>query len=118
MHLQSRLTGFGEKTTAFHSDEVTEIEQIKNFHRLRPKFLGLHVNLNSSGRVTQIEKMAFTHVAMRRDPAGRPDRFAFFKFFAHLADRTARVEALAKWRHATGAECFKFLAPAIRNGTK
>ena len=95
VHLQSRLARLGQETTALHSDEIAEIEQPEDFHRLRPQFLRLHVNLDAPGRVAQIEKMALSHVAMRRDPAGSAQRLAFGKFLAHFgnASRSSRNSA-------------------------
>jgi hypothetical protein len=111
VHFERRLAGLGEETTSLHPDEIAEIKQPKNLHRLRPEFLCLHVNLDASRRVAQVEKVTLPHVAMRRDPAGRAERCAFGKFFPQLGNRAARRKALAKGGHTAGAQRFEFLAP-------
>ena len=111
VHFQSLLAGLGEETTSFHPDEIAEIEQPENLHRLRPEFLCLHVNLDSPRRVAQIEKVTLAHVAMRRDPARCAKLRAFGKFRPHLLNRAARLKALAKRRHATSAQRLELLAP-------
>jgi hypothetical protein len=60
--------------------------------------------LNSPSRVTQIEEVAFAHIAVRGDTARRPKILAFFEFFAHLCDGSARLESSAEWVDSFGAK--------------
>ena len=81
-----RLARLGEKATSLHSDEIPQVKQSENLHRLRAELLCLHINLNPPGCIAQIEKVALPHVAVRGDPPRRAQRRAFGKFFAYLAD--------------------------------
>jgi hypothetical protein len=71
----------------------------------------VNVNLNAAGGVAQVEKMAFAHVAMRRDAAGDITRFIFFKLLVHLRDRAANIKMGAEWLDAFRAQRLKFLSP-------
>ena len=64
--------------------------------------------MNASGRVTQVEKVAFAHVAMRGDAAGDTKRFTFFKLLAHLRDRAANIKAGAERLDAFRAQRSSF----------
>src|SRR4029077_220790 len=74
-----RFATFGDKTCPFHANEIAYIEQPKKVEQFRANLLGVNVNLNPTGDVSQIEKMAFAHVAMRGDAAGDTSDFIFFK---------------------------------------
>ena len=39
VHLQRRLAGLGDETRSLDADEIAEIEQFENLHRLRPELL-------------------------------------------------------------------------------
>src|SRR4051812_31035941 len=85
-HLQTWLPGLGDKTNRFDPDKISNVEEIKRCHHLGTEFFGLHVDLDSSARIAQIEKMTFTHVSMRRNSARHAKSVAFFKGRAHLTD--------------------------------
>ena len=102
---------FGDKTCPFHANEIAYVEQPKKVEQFRANLLGVNVNLNAAGDVTQVEKMAFAHVAMRGDAAGDTTGFTFFKLLAHLRDRAANIKAGAEWLDAFRAQCFKFFSP-------
>src|SRR6266540_4546841 len=99
---------FGDKTCPFNANEIAYVEQPKKIDQFRPNLLCVNVNLNAAGDVTQVEKMAFPHVAMRRDAAGDTTRFSFFKLLAHLSDRAAHIKACAKRFDAFRAQRLKF----------
>ena len=66
--------------------------------------------MNASGGVTQVEKVAFAHVAMRGDTASDTKRFTFFKVLTHLRDRSANIESGAERFDAFRAQRLKFFA--------
>ena len=68
---QGRLAGLGEETIAFDADEIAEIDQLEKLDHLLADFLRVDVNLDPPGRIAQVDEMAFAHVAMRGDAAGR-----------------------------------------------
>ena len=68
------------------------------------------IDLNATGGVTQVEKVAFAHVAMRGDTAGDMKRFTFFKLLAHLRDRSANIKAGAEGFDAFRAQRLKFFS--------
>ena len=74
----------------------------------------MKVNLNPSGRVAKIDKVAFAHVAMRGHSAGCAKRFAFFEFFTHFRNRARSVEAAPERLYSARPQRFQFLA-ALRN---
>ena len=87
-----RFAAFGDKTCPFHANEIAYVEQPKKVEQFRANLLGVNVNLNPAGDVTQVEKMAFAHVAMRGDTAGDTTGFTFLKLLAHLRDRAANIK--------------------------
>ena len=82
----------------------------KSSNQFRANLFGVNVNLNAAGDVTQVEKMAFAHVAMRGDAAGDTTRFTFFKLLAHLRDRAANIKAGAERLDAFRAQRLKFFS--------
>ena len=99
------------KQFALDADEIAEVEQIENLHRLGADFFRMNVNLNAPGRVAQIDEMAFAHVAMRGDASGRAQGFAFLKFFADLARSCRWSQSGAEGRDAARAQLFQLGAP-------
>ena len=111
MRLQCRFTGLGDKTCSLNADEIAKIEQAKKIHRFGADFLRVDINLNPPGRVAQVEKVTFAHVAMCGDAASSAERFAFLKLGAHLCDRSVRLESSAEWLDSTRAKRIEFFAP-------
>src|SRR5205085_10343643 len=71
MHFQRRLAGFGEETNPLDADEIAKIDQLKQIDYLVADFFRVDVNLDSPRRIAQVDEVAFTHVAVRGDVAGR-----------------------------------------------
>src|SRR6266478_5101793 len=92
-HLQCRLTAFGDKTCSLHPDEITNVQQAKKLEQLRANFFWVNIDLNPTGDVTEVEEVAFAHVAMRSDTTRRTQGFAFFKLPVHLRNRSADFKA-------------------------
>ena len=110
-NLKCRFAGLGEKTFSFDTDEIAKIQQLEKIDSLGASGFGMNVNLDAAGGVAKIDKVAFPHVAMRRDAPGRPQRFAFLEFFAHLRHRTARLESYpTKWIDAFPSQRVKLFA--------
>ena len=110
-HLDRRFPAFREKACALDADEIPDIEQAKKIDQLSANFFRVNINLNPSGGVAQVEKVAFAHVAMRSDAASRAKGLAFFKFFAHLRDRSAWFETSPEWFDPFRAKRVEFFAP-------
>ena len=106
-----RFAAFGDKTCPFHPDEIADVQQTKKLEQFRTNLPCVDVDLNSARDVTQIEKVAFAHVAMRGDAAGDTSDFIFFKLLAYLRDRAANLKASAERLDAFRAQCFKFFSP-------
>jgi hypothetical protein len=114
VRFERRLARLGQKTRSFNANEIAEVEKLENFHRLRADFLFVEISLDPPGRVPKIDKVAFAHVAMGGDAAGRAERFAFLEFFAHFGDRTGGFERAAERFHTARAKRLQFL-PALRD---
>src|SRR5438094_8441736 len=84
--LPRRLPAFGEKTCSFHSNEIANIQQAKEIDQVRANFLCMNIDLNASGRVAQVQKMALAHIAMRRDAACRTNGVPFLELLTHLSN--------------------------------
>ena len=110
-HLQCWFSTFREETCSLDANEIADVEQAKKIHLIGADFFRVNINLNAAGGVAQVEKMASAHVAMSGDAASGPEGCSLLKFFAHLRDRAARLEASAEWLHAFRAERVEFLAP-------
>ena len=114
VHLQRRFAGFGEKTGSLHADEIAKIEQSEKLDRLRADFFRVNVNLNASGRVAQIEKMTFAHVAMRGDAARCAKSLAFLELFAHLRNRAALPQSRRQMARHLSHEARRAFCAAVR----
>src|SRR5437867_9040863 len=93
---QRLLAGLRQKTEALHSDQVAEIEQIENLHRLRADLFRMKVDLDAPGRVAKIDKVAFAHVAVRGDAASGAKCVALLQFRPDLRDVPADFESCTK----------------------
>src|SRR6266480_1668573 len=91
-YFQCRFAAFRNKACSFHADEITNVQQAKKIHQLRADFFCVYVDLNASSRIAHVEKVAFSHIPMRRDAACCTKRLAFIKLLAHLRDRPAHVK--------------------------
>src|SRR5205814_3705013 len=83
----------------------------KKIEQFRPNLFCVEIDLEAARRVTQVEKVAFAHVAVRCDAAGDTKRFTFFESLAHFRDRAANIKAGAERRDAFRAQRFKFFSP-------
>ncbi|KAG0505260.1 MAG: hypothetical protein Udaeo_14120 [Candidatus Udaeobacter sp.] len=105
-----RFAAFGDKTCSFHANEIANVQQTKKLEQFRTNLPCVDVDLNSARDVTQVEKVAFAHVAMRGDAAGDTSDFIFFKLLAHLRDRAANIKGGAEWFDASRAQRLKFFS--------
>src|SRR5882762_1192361 len=105
-----RFAAFGDKTCPFHANEIANVQQTKKLEQFRTNLPCVNVNLNATGDVTQVEKVAFAHVAMRGDAAGDTSDFIFFKLLAYLRDRVANIKGGAEWFDAFRAQHLKFFS--------
>ena len=97
--------------TTIDANEVAHIKQAKEFDQLRANFFDVNINLNASGGIAQIEKVAFAHVTMGGDTASSAKGFAFFEFLAYFRNGSARLESGAERLDPFHAERVKFFAP-------
>ena len=111
MHLQRRLARLGRETSSFDTDEISEIQQLENLHRVRAQFFCVQINLDSPAPVLQIDEMAFAHVAVRGDPARYAKIRALGKFFPHLRDITGSLERRPKRRDTQLFQRRQFFPP-------
>src|SRR6266849_2610061 len=79
--------------------------------QLSANFFRVNINLNPAGGVAQVEKVAFAPIAMGGDAASRAKGLAFFKFFAHLRDRSAWLETGPEWLDSFRSKRVEFFAP-------
>src|SRR5262249_33725587 len=91
-----------------HPYEIADVEQAKDLDQFRANPFCVDVNLNVPRGVAQVEKVAFAHVAMRRDAASDTTGFTFFKLLAHLRNRSANIKAGPKRIDAFRAQRLKF----------
>jgi hypothetical protein len=70
----------------------------------------VEIDLNAPGGITQVEKVAFAHVAVRGDATGDATRFTFFELLAHLRDRSANIKGGAEWFDAFRAQHLEFFS--------
>ena len=111
MHFQGWFPAFGDETGSFDANEIANIQKAKKIDQLRANFFCVNINLNASGGIAQIEKMALAHVTMGGDTAGGAKGFAFFEFLAHFRNGSARLESGAEWLDPFRAQRVEFFAP-------
>ena len=73
-HADGRLTGLRDEAIALHSDPVTDVQLFENGKCRFANFLGVNKDLQAAGKVGDVEKSAFPHVAMRGDSPGGAHR--------------------------------------------
>ncbi len=71
----------------------------------------MNVNLDTPGRIAQVDEVTLAHVAMRGNPSRGAERFSFLEFRADFSDRAVCVERRAKWIDASRAQVLELLAP-------
>src|SRR5215510_8133415 len=106
--LQRRFAAPRYKTCPLRANEIADVQQAKKLDQFRANLFCMDVNLNAPCDVTQIEKVAFPHVAVRGDAAGDTKRFTLLKLVPHLRDRAAHFKAGAKRFDAFRAQRVKF----------
>src|SRR6266481_505682 len=106
-----RLPALSNKTCPFNTNEIADVQQAKKVDQFRANLFCMDVNLNPTGGVMQVEKVAFAHVAMRGDAAGDATLFTFFKLIAHLRDRFANIKTGPERFDAFRAQRLKFSEP-------
>ena len=111
VHFQRRLAGLGEEAGSLYADEIPEIDQLEHLDHVIANFLRVDVNLDPPGGIAQIHEMAFAHVAMRGDPAGRAQGGAFRELFADLGDCAGSFISVAERVRAARLKRFQFFTP-------
>src|SRR5205085_8042595 len=108
--LQRGLAGLGQKTIAFHPNEIANIKQIENRFRFRPDLLLVQINLNPSGRVPEIDKLTLAHVAVSGDPPRGAESFTILEFVTDFGDRPRRFKRASEWFHSPRSQSVELLS--------
>jgi hypothetical protein len=98
-----RFAGFRDEAFPFDTKKVANVEQLKYGRLFNRELFQVDVHLEAASHIAQIKKLAFTHIAMGRDPTRYKDPLAFSKNLAHFAycsrnikPRPKRVNLLLK----------------------
>ena len=100
LRLDRRLPSFRGEAFALHSDEVADVEQFVDRHRLLAERFVLQIDLHAPAVVAHVEKMALAHVAPRRDPSGQDDLSTLDEAGPHLAHVAGHGKGRAISAHA------------------
>ena len=73
VHADRFFARLGQKERSFHPKDVSQIQKLKNRSLFFRQGRFLDINLQPTGPVLQMEKLALTHVPMGNDAPGHPD---------------------------------------------
>ena len=104
------FTASCQKAGSLHPYEIADVQQTKKFDQFRANFFCVDIDLDASGGITQVKKMAFAHVAMRSDTTGDAKCFTFLKLLVHFRDRSADIKTGAEWFDAFRVQHLKFFS--------
>src|ERR1700722_19527130 len=108
-----RLARLGDKAFPFDPKKTSDFQQLKNFGLLRWQLSQVDVDLETTGHIAEIKKLALAHIAVCRDPARQADSFTFQEGLPHFAHGAGNIEPTPKWVYASFEQLPQFL-PAER----
>ena len=108
--MQPIATTLGDKAIPLDSQEIANIQILKNPRLINRQFLQVDVDLDSTTDIAEVKELALAHVPVRRDPTRHADPRALLETLSDLTDSTGDIETLSEGIHFQPKQLLQLLS--------